>query len=111
CCRSIEEGLEEGSTRVHRRSSARIAFAVGAAAVAAAIAPIAATPDRAGAMSIRDDRDDHVHTNFGVDPRWAAVGGVTYSFGLVVGSGTLITPRWVLTAGHLVDSTTTSKHT
>src|SRR5688572_13292194 len=66
------------------------------------VACASAAPAIAGVR--RDDRADSLHTALGNDPRYASVGSIIY--GLNRGSGTLITPRWVLTAGHVVDSTT-----
>ena len=71
-------------------------------AVALVSAATPATPAFAG--SIRDDRADSSYTQYSRAPQYQAVGGVTYTFGLALGSGTLVSPRWVLTAGHVVDS-------
>ena len=69
---------------------------------AAGAAVVTTTHARAGA--IRDDRDDGDYLTLGRDGRYAAVGSITWLLGLARGSGTLISPRWVLTAGHVVDS-------
>src|SRR4051812_22142050 len=66
---------------------------------------MSSNPARAG--SIRHDRNDADYLSLGNDSRYASVGSVTYLFGLARGSGTLISPRWVLTAGHVVDSSGT----
>ena len=70
--------------------------------VTAAATAVAAADARAG--SIRHDRDNADYVNLGNESRYASVGSVTWLFGLARGSGTLISPRWVLTAGHVVDS-------
>jgi hypothetical protein len=64
---------------------------------------------RADAMSIRDDRSDSVYYGLGGEQKYAGVGAVTSGFGsgqaneIHLGSGTLISPKWVLTAGHVAD--------
>jgi hypothetical protein len=72
------------------------------AVVTAAATAVATAPARAGA--IRHDRSDAEYLGLGIDSRYAAVGSVTWLLGLARGSGTLISPRWVLTAGHVVDT-------
>jgi hypothetical protein len=69
---------------------------------AAAVGAVGTVPARAG--SIRADRDEADYRALGLDSRYASVGSITWLFGLARGSGTLISPRWVLTAGHVVDS-------
>ena len=77
--------------------------AVAALAAAVAFVPIC----QAG--NIRDDRSDSDYLALGSQSKYS-VGGATFQFGAGIASGTLISPRWVLTAGHVVDSTTTSQH-
>jgi hypothetical protein len=60
---------------------------------------------RAGAR--RDDRDDALYQSLALDPKFNSVGSVTWNFGLSLGTGTLISPKWVLTAAHVVDSSST----
>ena len=68
----------------------------------AGVAAVTASHARAG--SIRDDREDQDYAELLRDDRYASVGSITWLLGLARGSGTLISPRWVLTAGHVVDS-------
>lgn len=75
------------------------------AVVTAAASAVVASVARAGA--IRHDRNDADYVAVGNDSRYAAVGSVTWLLGLARGSGTLISPRWVLTAGHVVDTSGT----
>ncbi|HYO09464.1 MAG TPA: trypsin-like serine protease [Tepidisphaeraceae bacterium] len=92
-------------TRTRRPSTAAALLAAGA--VSAAIA-VAARQARAG--SIRHDAADSAYTSLANEPKYAAAGAVSYLFGFGSGSGTLISPKWVLTAGHVVDGNTTSAH-
>src|SRR5687767_4388723 len=80
----------------------KLAVVTAAATAAAAALATATAPARAG--SIRDDGDDADYRDLGNDGRYASVGAVSWLFGLARGSGTLISPRWILTAGHVVDS-------
>ena len=78
----------------HAIRFATAAFAAGA---------LAGFDARAGVR--RDDVADSEHTTTLLsDGRYHSVGAISFGFG-GRGSGTLITPRWVLTAGHVVDST------
>lgn len=51
------------------------------------------------AATTRDDKPDSAYVALGADPNYAAVGQFENSWGYH-GSATLITPDWVLTAGH-----------
>ena len=65
-----------------------------------------ATMGQAG--TIRHDRDDSVYLNLAASPAYNTVGqflGTTSTFSYY-GSGTLIAPNWILTAGHVVDQAT-----
>jgi len=75
--------------------------------IAVITAAAMAAPSVAG--TIRHDRADSLYQSLSLDPKYNAVGGVTYTFGLAVATGTLITPKWVLTAGHVVDDTSTHR--
>jgi hypothetical protein len=65
------------------------------------------------AGTIRSDRSDSLYLNLGAQPAYADVGQIQFSTsaGNYLGSGTLIAPNWVLTAGHVVDSANTMKYT
>ncbi len=65
-----------------------------------------ATLAQAGA--IRHDRDDSLYLSLAASPGYSTVGqfiGTTTSSSYY-GSGTLIAPNWILTAGHVVDQAT-----
>ncbi|MEO6435626.1 MAG: trypsin-like serine protease, partial [Tepidisphaeraceae bacterium] len=79
----------------------KLTLAATAAVTAACFSP------HAFAGAIRHDRNDADYVALGNDPKYAAVGSITWFFGLARGSGTLISPRWVLTAAHVVDSADT----
>ncbi len=59
---------------------------------------------------IRDDRADALYTTLASDAAYAAVGKISISRtgGNFLGSGTLISPTWVLTAAHVVDTAATN---
>jgi hypothetical protein len=62
----------------------------------------------AQAGTIRHDRDDSLYLSLAAEPAYSSVGRFTgttstYSYSA---SGTLITPSWILTAGHVVDQAT-----
>jgi hypothetical protein len=86
-----------------KSNSFKVALAAGATLAALIPRPL-------GAMSIRDDRSDAVYYGLGNEARYAGVGavnGVLFGSPFQVGSGTLISPKWVLTAGHVVDGQAT----
>jgi hypothetical protein len=86
-----------------RRGAARLACVVAVTAIAC--------PRLALAISERNDVDDNAYILKGGDLAYQSVGKISFLFGFASGSGTLITPKWVLTAAHVVDSSSTSTHT
>ncbi|MBI3836935.1 MAG: trypsin-like serine protease [Planctomycetia bacterium] len=62
-------------------------------------------PMLVSAGTIRDDRDPQSYLNLAAQPQYANVGRIDSqtTTGDLIGSGTLIAPQFVLTAGHLVD--------
>src|SRR5262245_12721079 len=67
-----------------------------------------AVSDVADASVIRHDRNQSLYLNLGSSARYESVGlfsGSTPDFDYT-GSGVVIAPNWVLTAGHMVDDAT-----
>ena len=62
----------------------------------------------ASAITIRDDRSQSLYLNLGSQAIYGSVGRIdeTTSSANYIGSGTLIAPNWVLTAGHMVSDAT-----
>lgn len=81
------------------------------ATVAAAILLCAAGARPAPGGTIRDDRDPLTYVELGASPSFASVGRIDLEAGGLPysASGTLIAPRWVLTAAHVVDGATSLK--
>ena len=59
---------------------------------------------------IRNDVNDSVYTSLAAQSVYDSVGFLTWSEGTsdYIASGTLISPEWVLTAGHVVGGTNNS---
>ena len=72
-------------------------------ATAAVSIACAAAPALGGVR--RHDRDDQLYIDLANQPRYASVGDVLWDNGRAC--GTLIAPGWVLTAGHVTDTTST----
>jgi hypothetical protein len=62
----------------------------------------------ASAITIRDDRSQSLYLNLGSQAIYGSVGRIDEKAGssAYIGSGTLIAPNWVLTAGHMVSDAT-----
>jgi len=62
----------------------------------------------ASAITIRDDRSQSLYLNLGSQAIYDSVGRIdeTTKSSAYIGSGTLIAPNWVLTAGHMVSDAT-----
>ena len=75
----------------------------------AILAASVAVPASALAGTRRHDRDDVAdYQSPALDPKYNSIGAVRYSFfELSLGTGNLISPKWVLTAGHVVDDNST----
>jgi hypothetical protein len=71
----------------------------GLGALAGIIAATVFSPVSTRAITIRDDVPDSSYVTLGASADYAAVGKFVNSWGYT-GSGTLIAPDWVLTAGH-----------
>jgi secreted trypsin-like serine protease len=73
---------------------------------AACLVAACCCPMLASAGTIRDDRDPQLYLNLAAQPQYASVGRIdsTTTNGELIGSGTLIAPQFVLTAGHMVDN-------
>ena len=67
------------------------------------VVALAATP--VSAITIRADRADSQYTSLGNDSKYKSVGYLSWSSGTA--SAVLISPRWVLTAAHCVDTSGT----
>jgi hypothetical protein len=67
----------------------------------------------ASAITIRDDRSQSLYLNLGSQAIYGSVGRIDEKAGssAYIGSGTLIAPNWVLTAGHMVSDATGLKFT
>jgi secreted trypsin-like serine protease len=67
----------------------------------------------ASAITIRDDRTQSQYLNLASQAIYGSVGRIdeTTSSSAYIGSGTLIAPNWVLTAGHMVSGATGLKFT
>ncbi len=76
----------------------------------AAVVLAAWTAASAPAGTIRHDVADALYLALAAEPEYAAVGkiNITRTGGGFLGSGTLISPTWVLTAAHVVDSGATN---
>ncbi len=83
---------------------------VGAAALVAVVMTFSSTGQ---AGTIRSDQPQQAYLGLGAAAAYAGVGRLdfTTSAGSYVGSGTLIAPDWVLTAGHVVDKAQTMTFT
>jgi len=67
----------------------------------------------ASAITIRDDQPQSLYLNLGSQAIYGSVGRIdeTTKSSAYIGSGTLIAPNWVLTAGHMVSDATGLKFT
>jgi hypothetical protein len=67
----------------------------------------------ASAITIRDDKSQSLYLNLGSQAIYGSVGRIDEKAGTsaYIGSGTLIAPNWVLTAGHMVSDATGLKFT
>lgn len=76
----------------------------------AAVVLTALTGHSAPAGTIRHDVDDALYLALAGEPVYAAVGriSITRTGGGFLGSGTLISPTWILTAAHVVDTGATN---
>ena len=71
----------------------------------AAVAVCASTGAPALAITIRDDRTDIQYQNLAADPKYRTVGSMTWP-GFAC-SAVVISPKWVLSAAHCVDTAAT----
>jgi hypothetical protein len=79
----------------------------------AAVALIVGLATTASAITIRDDRSQSDYLNLASQAIYGSVGRIdeTTKSAAYIGSGTLIAPNWVLTAGHMVSDATALKFT
>src|SRR4051794_25529176 len=66
------------------------------------LAAVGSTAAPALAITIRDDRPDSQYLALAGDAKYKSVGRITWPGFLA--SGVVISPKWVLTAAHVVDS-------